>query len=79
MGKELKSITAKEARKIADESEFTLKHIYKMIRDCAEENSTSLEWCLCAISKPALDSIKAALKKDGFNIECTDDSLTIKW
>jgi len=79
MGKELKGITAKEARKLADESDFTLRHIYKVIREHAEENSTSLEWCLCAISKPALDAVKAALKEDGFNIECTDDSLTIKW
>ena len=79
MGKELKSITAKEARKLADESDFTLRHIYKVIRERAEENITSLDWCLYAISKSALDSIKAALKEDGFKIECTDDSLTIKW
>ena len=79
MGKEIRAITAKEARKLASESEFTLKHIYKAIRERAEENSTSLEWCIYDISESALEIIKAYLKEDGFSIECKDDSLAIKW
>ena len=79
MGKELKGITAKEARKLADESDFTLRHIYKAIRERAEENGISLEWCIYGISKGALDLIKTRLNEDGFKTEIADDSLTIKW
>ena len=79
MGKDIKSITAKEARKLADESDYTLKHIYKLIRERAEENGVSIEWCAYALSEPALDAIEAYLKEDGFRIERKDDSLVIKW
>ena len=79
MGKEIKKITANEARKLADESEFTLKHIYKIIRERAEENGTTLEWCTDNLSKVALETIVAALKDDGFKVETSDCSLVVKW
>ena len=81
MGKEIKKITAKEARKIADESEFTLKHIYKVIRERAEENGTSTEWCTYDLSKAALITVKAYLKDDGFDVKVNDKEfrLIIKW
>lgn len=79
MGKEINHITAKDARELSDKSEFALKHIYKIIRERAEENCTSTEWCLYDMSKQALDNIKTYLKEDGFNIEHTDDVLIIKW
>ena len=56
-----------------------LKHIYKIIRERAKENGASVEWCFYDISEPALDTIKAYLKEDGFNIEHTDDVLITKW
>ena len=79
MGKEIKKITAKEARKLADESEFTLRHIYKYIRERAEENGTALEWCTDDLSKAALETIVTYLKDDGFKVEVSDCSLVIKW
>lgn len=79
MGKEIRGITAKEARRLADESDFTLKHIYKLIRERAEENGTSTNWCFYDISDSALEIIKVNLKEDGFYIECTPDSLVIRW
>ena len=79
MGKEIKKITANEARKLADESEFTLRHIYKVIRERAEENGTTLEWRIDNLSKVALETIVTTLKDDGFKIEASDCSLVIKW
>lgn len=79
MGKEIKKITANEARKLADESEFTLKHIYKIIRERADENSTALEWCTDNLSKAALETIVTYLKDDGFKIEASDCLLIVKW
>ena len=79
MGKEIRKITAAEARKLADESEHTLKHIYKYIRERAEENGTILEWCIGQLSKVALETIVAYLKNDGFKVEASDCSLVIKW
>ena len=79
MGKEIKKITANEARKLADESEFTLRHIYKVIRERAEENGTTLECCIDNLSKVALETIVTTLKDDGFKIEASDCSLVIKW
>lgn len=79
MGKEIKKITAKEARELADESEFTLRHIYKYIRECAEENGTTLEWCTDNLSKIALETIVTTLKDDGFKVEASDCSLVVKW
>lgn len=79
MGKEIKKITANEARKLADESEFTLRHIYKVIRERAEENGTTLEWCIDNLSKVALETIVTTLKDDGFKVEASDCSLVIKW
>ena len=79
MGKEIKKITANEARKLADESEFTLRHIYKVIRERAEENGTTLEWRIDNLSKVALETIVTTLKDDGFKVEASDCSLVIKW
>lgn len=79
MGKEINRITAKDVRELSDKSEFALKNIYKIIRELAEENCTSTEWCMYDMSKQALDNIKTYLKEDGFNIEHTNDVLIIKW
>ena len=81
MGKELKGITAKEARELADSSDFTLKHIYKEIRTHATENSTSMEWCTYDLSRPALDGAKLRLKEDGFNVKEDKENhiLSISW
>ena len=81
MGKEIKKISAKEARKIADESEFTLKHIYKTIKERAEENGTSIEWCTYDLSKAALRTVRASLRADGFETKLPPDEnrLIIKW
>lgn len=81
MGKEIRAITAKEARKIADESEFTLKHIYKVIRERAEENGTSTEWCTYDLSETALASVKAILETAGFVLKENKKEyrLTISW
>ena len=79
MGKEVKAITAKEARDLADNSEFTLKHIYKYIRERAFENATILDWSICFISKGCIEHIADTLKKDGYTVEVSDCSLIIKW
>jgi len=81
MGKEIRAITAKEARALADCSDFTLRHIYKVIRDCATENSTSIEWSTCHLSNFALDVAINHLQEDGFTVEhkVEDNCLVIKW
>ena len=61
MGKEINRITAKDAREPSDNSEFTLKNIYKIIRELAEENCTSTEWRMHDMSKQVLGNIKTYL------------------
>lgn len=77
--KEIRAITAKEARELADSSDYALRHIYKYIRERAEENSTTLEWCIDQLSKATLETIITHLKEDGYTLEVSDCTLVIKW
>ena len=79
MGKDIKVIKAKEARELADSSDFTLRHIYKVIRERAEENGTSIEWCTYGLSEFALQVVIDHLEANGFKTKVTDEALTIKW
>ncbi len=79
MGKEIKSITATEARSLADGSDYTLKHIYKYIRERASENAVSLEWCTYSLSDVAVETIVSALNSAGFKVNAGNDLLKISW
>ena len=79
MGKEIKSITATEARLLADGSDYTLKHIYKYIRERALENAVSLEWCTGSLSDVAVETIVSALTGAGFKVNADDGLLKISW
>ena len=81
MGEEIKGITAKEARKLADSSDYAIKHIYKYIRERANENATVLDWCICDLSGAALEHIIAGLIEDGFKVDVQKktNTLHISW
>ena len=84
MGKELKvckNISAKEARELSDSSNFTLRHIYRMIRECATKNMRRTNWYVGELSEVALSKAMAQLKEDGFEIklEEKDACLSIAW
>ncbi len=81
MGKELKGITAKEAREIADSSDFTLKHIYKEIRRFATENRTRLDWFCADGSKAAMNAAVNTLREAGFKVSVDNDNsaFTVMW
>ena len=79
MGKEIKGITAKEARELADSSDYTLKHIYKYIRERASENAVLLEWCSSGLSDAAVETIVSDLNGAGFKVKADKGILKISW
>lgn len=80
---EFKKISAKEARKMADSSDVSLKRIYKFIDEAAKENTTSLLFDLTDPSEKAVEDIIKDLNHSGYSVESKQEDsnvvLTIKW
>ena len=72
-------MTAKETRKIADESENTLMLLYSMIRDRAERNEVYLTYNADHLSEVALAKIIGQLEVDGFKVTWDYHLLVVEW
>ena len=81
---ELKRISAKEAQKMSDNVEGTLKRIYKFITEQAKENAHSLFFNLMDPSEAAIKAIQSDLEEQGYKVEVNNEEddcvgLLIKW
>ena len=74
-------ITAKEAKRLSDESEVIIEEIYLRIEENAKRNMTSLTYFLQGdFSEYALEKILAYLKEDGFTTAVNNGvELVISW
>lgn len=85
--KSVKSFSAAEARALADSTTLPLKRIYKAIEEEATEGITSLVWSLDNLSNVQVDTIKSALKAEGYKVEFEKDTsnfgttmaICVKW
>ncbi len=84
-----KNLTAKEARSIAESSEFLKNRIYKAIREAAKECHTAMVWDVENSSPVMIEKVMSALQEDGYTVKYTQEEttefginfgfLTIKW
>ena len=77
-----KRLNAHEARQIADTTTVPFVHVYKYIRDCAQEGLNKIEWSTYNWSEQCRQRLINELELDGYTVEvnksCADE-LTISW
>lgn len=69
--KKKQTITAAEARNLAETSSVTLNRIYKLIRDVAKENEISINYGISSISGKAFKAVVDDLTANGYTVTCT--------
>lgn len=85
---EKKFLTAKEARELAESSQYMKNRVYKCIHEEAKECHTMLTWDVQGSSQSIIDSLVAKLREDGYSVDYLRDEdemeidhgcIVIKW
>ena len=77
-----KTISAKEARNMAEQNTWLLNHMYKEIRYAAGQNKAQIRWDINEVDAQALQNAIDELIKQGFQILRNDEDeheIIIKW
>ena len=77
--KNKKFITAKEARKLAENSQAAINTIYTLIQDEAHAGHVSLKWYAGNLSTRCKDRLITTLEANGYTVSIDENELTICW
>ena len=75
-------LSAKEARHIADTTAAMKNHLYKQIKEEANDGRVQTEWCVYGCSEVNKESLIKELKTNGYDVTVPEEDptiLLIKW
>ena len=67
--KEVRIITAKEARSKAETSEFLLRLAFRVISEAAARNECCAELCIDRVESSVVTNVKDVLKTNGYSVD----------